>query len=224
MKIKGVIFDVDGTLLDTMPVWTTAGVRYLESLGITAEAGLSEKLFQMTADMAAAYMKAQYDLPQSEAEICRGILCMVEDFYLHEADFKPGAKVLLEDLKAAGVPMTIATSTNKYCIVAAFDRLGYTDYFDAILTCPELGTHKSEPDIFFMASGAMGTEPAETWVFEDGLYAVKTAKAAGFRTVGIFDEVSRGDQAELKTLADIYVTTLEDFFDLHIEKEGKVRV
>lgn len=222
--IKGAIFDVDGTLLDTMPVWTHAGVRYLKSLGIEAEAGLSEKLFKMTADMAATYMKEQYGLTQSEEEICKGILRMVEDFYFHEADFKPGALELMEDLKAAGIPMTVATSTNQYCIVAAFDRLGYTDYFDAILTCPELETHKSEPDIFFAATNAMGTKPEETWVFEDGLYAVKTAKTAGFRTVGIFDEVSKADQPELEALSDIYVESLEGFFKEHIEKRGKERV
>lgn len=222
--IKGTIFDVDGTLLDTMPVWTNAGVRYLESLGIDAEPRLSEKLFKMTADMAAAYMKEKYSLLQSEEEICKGILAMVENYYFYEADFKPGAKELLENLKAAGIPMAIATSTNKYCIVAAFDRLGYTGYFDMILTCPELGTHKSEPDIFYAALDAMGTEPAETWVFEDGLYAIKTAKAEGFKTVGIFDEASKAEQRELKALSDIYVESLEDFFYEHIEIEGTERV
>lgn len=222
--IKGAIFDVDGTLLDSMPVWTQAGVRYLQSMGIEAEPHLSDKLFKMTVDMAASYMKVQYDLPQSEEEICKGILHTVETFYFHEADFKPGARELLEALKAEGIPMTIATSTNKYCIMAAFDRLGYTDCFTSILTCPELGTHKSEPDIFYVAAKAMGTKPEDTWVFEDGLYAVKTAEAAGFQTVGIFDEASRADQPELKRTADVYVTTLEDFFAKYIETEGKEQV
>lgn len=209
--LKGAIFDVDGTLLDTMPVWTTAGIRYLQSLGIEAEPGLADVLFKMTVDMAAEFLKEKYDLPQSLDEIRRGILGMVEAFYFHHAEFKPGARELLEALKTAGVPMTIATSTNKYCILAAFDRLGYTDYFDGILTCPEMGTHKSEPDIFFAAAKLMGTKPSETWVFEDGLYAVKTAKTAGFKTVGIYDEVSRGDQEELGDWADIYVKDLGEF-------------
>lgn len=214
--IKGAIFDVDGTLLDTMPVWTTAGIRYLKTLGIEAEPGLADVLFKMTVDMAAEFVKEKYALTQDVDVIRRGILGMVEDFYFHHADFKPGARELLEELNAAGVPMSIATSTNQYCILAAFDRLGYTDYFDEILTCPELGTHKSEPDIFYMAANRMGVNPSETWVFEDGLYAVKTAKHAGFKTVGIYDEVSRGDQEELRDCADIYV---EDLGELNVWKE-----
>lgn len=209
--IKGAIFDVDGTLLDTMPVWTTAGIRYLKTLGIDAEPGLAETLFKMTVDMAAEFMKKTYGLPQSLDEIRRGVLSMVEDFYFYHADFKPGARELLERLKDEGVPMSIATSTNQYCILAAFDRLGYTDYFDAILTCPEMGTHKSEPVIFFEAARLMKVEPIETYVFEDGLYAIKTAGNAGFKTVGVYDEVSKTDQDEIKARADIYMKDLGEF-------------
>lgn len=209
--IKAAIFDVDGTLLDTMPVWSGSGVRYLASLGIEAEPGLTEKLFKMTVDMAAVYMKENYGLSQSIEEICRSVLETVEGFYREEAPFKPGARELLEELKAEGIPMAIATSTNQHCILSAFDRLDYTEYFDAILTCPEMGTHKSKPDIFLEAARLMNVDPSETWVFEDGLYAVKTAKKAGFKTVGIYDEDSEADQVELEALADEYVRELGEF-------------
>lgn len=211
MSIKGVIFDVDGVLLDTMPVWTDSGARYLASLGIEAEPHLGDKLFCMTVEMGAEYLKEHYSLPYTIAEIKAGINGCVEQYYFTEAGFKPGARELLEKLKAAGVPVTIATSTDKYCILAAFDRLGYTDYFDAILTCGEVGASKSEPKIFYEAARIMGTEPSETWLFEDGLYSIKTAKAAGFKTVGIYDSVSEKDQAEIRALADIYLESLNDF-------------
>lgn len=211
MKIKGAIFDVDGTLLDTMHVWTDSGARYLASLGVEAEPGLGDKLFPMTVEMGAVYLKENYDLPYAIDEIRQGINSVVENYYFEEADFKPGARELIEEMKAAGVPMAIATSTEKYCIQAAFDRLGYTDYFDAILTCGEVGASKSEPVIFYEAVKAMGTEPAETWLFEDGLYSIKTARAAGFKTVGVYDAVSAKDQEEIRQLADIYVRDLRDF-------------
>lgn len=209
--IKGVIFDVDGTLLDTMPVWTDSGARYLAAQGIQAEPGLGNKLFSMTVEMGAVYLKEHYPLPYTIDEIKDGINGCVEDFYFTEADFKPGARELLEKLKAAGIPMSIATSTDKYCILAAFDRLGATGYFDAILTCGEVGASKSEPKIFFEAARVMGTAPGETWVFEDGLYSIKTARAAGFKTVGLYDKVSEADQAEIRALTDVYLTDLREF-------------
>lgn len=210
MKKKGVIFDVDGTLLDTMPIWTDSGARYLASIGIEAEENLGEKLFAMTVDGGAVYLKENYHLEMSVEEIKRGILSMVEKAYFESADFKAGARELLEYLKKKNVSMSIATSTDRYCILAAFDRLGYTDYFDVILSCGELNTTKSEPEIFFEAIKAMGTEVANTWIFEDGLYSIKTGKKAGFNVVGVYDEVSEKDQQEIEKYADIYVKDLRE--------------
>lgn len=208
--IKGAIFDVDGTLLDTMHIWTDSGARYLASMGIEAEEGLGDKLFPMTVEMGAEYLKKNYALTKTIEEIKNGINAMVENYYFEEADFKPGAKELIEALKKAEIPMTIATSTDKYCILSAFDRLGYTDYFTSIFTCSEVGASKSEPKIFFEATRAMGTEPQETYLFEDGLYSIKTAKAEGFKIVGVYDAVSEADWEEIKTLSDIYVRDLTE--------------
>lgn len=211
MEIKGVIFDVDGVLLDTMPVWTDAGVRYLEGLGTEAEPRLGDKLFSMTVDMGAVYLKERYGLSQSVEEIIKGVNGVVEDYYYHEAQLKPGAKALLDQLKNLGVPMTIASSTTQDYILAAMERLNCTSYFDDILSCVQLQTSKSEPMIFFEAMKRMGTNPGETWLFEDGLYSVKTAKQAGLKTVGVYDAVSDHDQAELAKEADVYVKSLTEF-------------
>lgn len=211
MKIKGVIFDVDGVLLDTMPVWTNAGAKYLETLGIEAEANLGAKLFAMTVDMGAVYLKEEYKMSQSLDEIIRGINGVVEDYYYYHADFKPGARKLLKSLSDAEIPMTIASSTGRKYIAAAMERLDVMHCFKEILSCVEMTTSKSEPEIFYEAMRIMGTKPCETWLFEDGLYSVKTAAAAGINTVGVFDAVSAGEQKELAATADIYVTSLEDF-------------
>lgn len=211
MNIKGVIFDVDGVLLDTMPVWTNAGAEYLKSVGIEAEPRLGDKLFAMTVDMGAVYLKERYAMSQPAEEIIRGINGVVEDYYYYHAEFKPGARQLLEALYRAEIPVTIASSTGREYILSAMKRLDAVCYFREILSCVELKTSKSEPDIFYEAMRIMGTEPCETWLFEDGLYSVKTASAAGIKTVGVFDEISAGDQEELKAAADIYVTSLADF-------------
>lgn len=222
MRIKGAIFDVDGTLLDTMPVWTDSGARYLKTLGIEAEPGLGDILFTMTVEMGAEYLKENYRLPQPVPEIRKGINSMVEQYYFDEADFKPGARRLLDKMKAAGIPMSIATSTDRYCIRAAFDRLGYTDCFEAILTCTEVGASKSEPKIFYEAARAMGTPPEETWLFEDGLYSMRTAKKEGFKIVGVYDAVSEADQDDIRTLSDIYVKNLGQLSLKQEERKGWV--
>lgn len=176
-----------------------------------AEPRLGDKLFTMTVDMGAVYLKERYGLTQSVPEITRGVNGVVEDYYYHHADFKPGARELLEELKAAGIPMTIASSTARRYILAAMERLGCADYFQAVLSCVEYETSKSEPMIFFEAMKVMGTSPDETWLFEDGLYSVKTARAAGLKTVGVYDAVSSHEQEELQALADIYVKSLTEF-------------
>ena len=107
--------------------------------------------------------------------------------------------------------MTVATSTDRYLLDGAFRKLGIGHYFRDVLSCGDYGTTKSEPLIFNKASEVMGTDPADTWVFEDGLYAIKTAAKAGFRTVAVYDEQSRDDWEEMSMLADRHVNKLTEF-------------
>lgn len=209
--IEGAIFDVDGTLLDTMPVWHDAGARYLATLGIKAEEGLGDRLFVETVDTGAQYLIDRYGLDMTVEEVGQGINRQMEDFYFNEAPLKEGALELMERLNAAGSKMIVASSTDKYCIEGAFERLGITDYFEAVLSCGDYDTTKASPDIFFEAVSVMGTQIPLTWVFEDGLYAIKTARAEGFRTVGIYDSVSEADQEELMKYSDFYYRSLLDF-------------
>lgn len=209
--IAGAIFDVDGTLLDTMPVWHDAGARYLATLGIKAAEGLGDRLFVETVDSGAQFMIDEYDLDMTVPEVSRGINEQMEQYYFDEAPLKEGALELLQRMDAAGIPMTVASSTDQYCIDAAFKRLGIQDYFQAVLSCGDFDTTKASPAIFFEAVSQMGTEIPLTWVFEDGLYAIKTARGEGFRTVGIYDEVSEADQEDIIRYSDYYYRSLADF-------------
>ena len=118
--IKGVVFDVDGTLLDSMPIWLNAGALYLQGFGIKAEAGLGQKLFTLTMAEGAAYLRRIYGLNLEEPQIIDGINGIVYDFYLLQAPLKPQVKCLLDGLRARGIPMVIATSTDRHLIEAAF--------------------------------------------------------------------------------------------------------
>ena len=209
--IRGAIFDLDGVLLDSMGIWKDLGARYLRSLHIQPEPGLNEILFAMSMEQGAAYLKEHYPLPQSEAEIGEGIARMLEDYYFYEVPAKPGAAALLGFLAERGIPMAAATSSPRTHVTRALKRLGLLPYLQAVFTTGEVGVSKHEPAIYHLAAERLGTAPEETLVFEDSLCALKTARAAGYCIVGVFDAHGEEDQAGLKAAAEVYLTALPEF-------------
>ena len=183
--IRGAIFDLDGVLLDSMAVWNDLGVRYLRKRGIEPEDGLGQILFSMSMEQGADYLKEQYHLPDTPQKILNGIEQMIQDFYFYEVQPKEGAKELLQFLQKQNVKMIAATSSPREHVTKALQRNGLYDYLQQIYTTGEVGVSKHEPVIYQLAANSLGTKPEETLVFEDSLYALKTAKNAGFRAIGV---------------------------------------
>ena len=208
--IKGAIFDLDGTILDSMFIWDTIGEDYLRSLGIEPKEILKETFKTFTLEQAAEYYRENYGVTLSVDEIIDSVNKMVERYYAETVKLKPDIEVFLEKLKAKGIKMCIATVTDKPLVEAALDRLGVRDYFSEIFTCASVGHSKEEPHIYREAQKHLNTEKGETAVFEDALYALKTAKSDGFITVGVYD-IHEENQAELKTTADHYIEDYSDF-------------
>ena len=156
--IKGAIFDVDGTILDSMGIWDEAGIRYLKSNGIEAPSDLGDTLFAMTITEAADYLKEKFALKETTDAIEQGILDTVKDYYYEEAPLKSKVVRILEILKRENIPMAVASSSEKAHIEAAFQRLGILKYFQVIYTCKEVGEGKSSPLIFEKACEELGTE------------------------------------------------------------------
>ncbi len=206
--IRGAIFDVDGTLLDSMPVWFDSGKTYLRNIGIVPEENLSERLFTMSLNDGAVYIKKRYNLLLSYKEIMRGIIGVIEEQYVNSLPLKNGAREMLECLHKAGVPMCIATAGDLSYLLPALKRLDIEKYFKRIYTCVELDTNKNEPLIFLSAAKCLGLMPKEVVVFEDAYMAARTAKEAGFKVVGVFDESTADHQEELKAYCDIYARDL----------------
>ena len=140
-----------------------------------------------------------------------GITQMIEDFYFFEVLPKPGAKEILEFFKAKGIKMTAATSSPRIHVEKALERNGMLKFIDKLFTNTEVGASKHEPKIYNEAAAFLGTKPCEILVFEDSLYALKTAKDAGFVTVGVYDIKGEPDQEGVKNTGDHYVTDLNDF-------------
>ena len=215
--MKGAIFDVDGTLLDSMDMWNHAGEIYLAARHITASPELGKIMFPMTMVQAAEYMKITYGLPDTVEEIIEGVNLTIDHFYRYEVKPKAGIRHFLRQMEGEGYTMTIATSSDRPLIEAAVERLGMSRYFKRIFTCSEIGRGKSEPDIYEAARAFMGTEVSETWVFEDAIHAARTAKKAGFRLAGVYDSSSEAEQEELKNISDWY---RKDFYDFNSFREA----
>lgn len=200
--IKGIIFDVDGTLLDSMEIWSDAGARYLQTLNIEVEPNLGNILFSMSLEEGGAYLKKQYALEFSEEEIIQGVLDIIGDFYRNEVRLNENMREILEEYRAKGIPMVLATTSDKELVTAALERLGILGYFRRIFTASELNTSKREPLIYLAAAEFMKTAPEETAVYEDAEYAINTVKKAGFYTIAVYTEACSENWEYISSIAD----------------------
>ena len=207
--IKGAIFDLDGTLLDSMFIWDTIGEDYLRSLGKEPHEDLKETFMTLTLEEAAEYYREHYGVALSVKEIVDGVNAMVEGIYRTKVTLKPGVAEYLSWLKENGVRMCIATVTDRYLVEETLERLGVRHYFSEIFTCAEVGFGKDKPIIYQKAQEHLGTAKEDTFVFEDLLFALETAKTDGFPTVGVYD-MHESRQEEMKRLADCYVRSFEE--------------
>lgn len=217
IKLNTVIFDLDGTLLDSMPLWLGCAERYISSLGLEPEKDLGKKLFSMNMKEGADYLKNKYNLTFSNQKICDGVNQVIAINYKEEIQFKPGAKEFLHKLKESGTKIALCTNTDRVIFTPALERLNALKYFDFILTASETGMSKSKPEIFYKICLEMEAEPGNTWVFEDSLYALQTAREAGIKTCAIYDETSETDAEEIKQISSVYCKNYKEaenyFFD-----------
>ena len=208
--LKGLIFDFDGTLFDSMFIWDTAGEVYLRSIGKEPEADLQKVLKPMSLFQSAQYIREKYNIPLSVEEIMDGVNRTVESFYFHTVEPKLGVIVFLEELYRRNIKICIATATDRYQVEAALQRCKMRHFFSKIFTCTEVGSGKDRPDIFRKAMEHQQTDRNTTAVVEDAYHAICTAKQDGFLVVGVYDS-HESRQQELLRLADVF---LSDYFDL----------
>lgn len=209
--IKGMIFDLDGTLLDSIKIWEEVGFKYLLSLGIKPNDNLNDVIGDMSLVQSAQYFQSEYHVQYSVDEIIAGVNKIIEDYYVYEVLLKNGVKDFLENCYRKNIKLIIASATSKYLIEEALKRLKIRDYFIDILTCDEVGYGKDKPDIYNQALKYLGTRKDETLVFEDALYAIQTAKSVGFKVVGVYDKYEFLQEEVMKS-SDYYVKELKEEF------------
>lgn len=209
-NLEGAIFDFDGTLFDSMYLWDNVVNDSLLALGIEPPTDHRSKLRNLSVFQAAVYTVERFNLNMTPEEYVNMINKMVEQYYSCEVLPKKGVPDFLKKLKDNGVKICIATATDRHHIENALNRCKLRHLISEIFTCSSVGAGKDNPKIFETALTFLNTDKEKTFVFEDSLYALKTAKAAGFKTVGIFD-FSEKNQQELKSTADFYIDTFIQF-------------
>ncbi len=206
---KALIFDLDGTLLDSMGAWDTVGLEYLYMKAISYIPANHLEIFRaMSVVDCAKYFITQFGVKQPLQQICDEINAMIEVKYRHEIQTKEGVLEFLQ--KNKDKKMCIATATDKHLVEFALKRLGLEKCFEFIITSSEVGCGKDQPDIFINAAKRLGLEVGECIVFEDAAHAIKSAKLAGFYTVGVYEKCFESEQETVKKYADQYVCNLSE--------------
>lgn len=211
MEKKFAIFDMDGTLIDSMGYWNTLVDEYLAQRGFPPlSPELREESIALTMDGTAQMCVRAYHMTETPDQIVTEINALMEQHYRTDVPLKPGAAAFLERLRAAGFRMCIASSTNPALIDICLRRLGVRNYFEFLLSCEEVGVGKTQPDVYLEAARRLGGAPENTVIFEDILVAAQTAKKAGFTLGVIYDVNSDAEQPQLKALADRWFTRWDD--------------
>ena len=207
---KAYIFDLDGTLLDSMHVWKNLDIEFLQKRGLGTPNDYQKAVATMNLSEAAAYTIQRFGLSDTPESLMREWDDMMAYAYGHTVQMKPYAKEYLLKLRERGVKMAIATSSSPELYEGALSNHGIYDLFQVICNSDEAGYGKSRPDVFLLTAKKLGVSPGDCLVFEDILVAIKSAKSIGMTVYGVYDEASKNDWEEIKKTADGFITDFRD--------------
>ncbi|MGL4343872.1 MAG: HAD family hydrolase [Cellulosilyticaceae bacterium] len=211
------IFDLDGTLLDSMGVWKDLGSDFLKSQGIEPPIGLRDVIKTMTMKESAVYFRETLGVDMTDTQIIEAVNQQIIDQYTHHIPLKAYVREYIEELAHKGVRMCILTASERSYVEAALQRLGILDTFAFVMTCTELGLNKSNPEIYRLAARQLiglakdtPVDMGQVAIFEDALHAARTAKQAGAYVVGVYDLSAEGDTLAIQEVCDCYIRTFEE--------------
>jgi HAD superfamily hydrolase (TIGR01509 family) len=199
--LKAYIFDLDGTLLDSLDCWDKIDKEFLESRNLIAP-DYREAIRVLSYSETAEYTAKRFGLTETPEELMAEWTRMAESFYRHEAKLKPYAKEYLRSLKDAGALIGVATSNSEDLFKPALASNGVLELFDAFATTFEVSRGKSDPDVFLLAAEKLGAKPEDCIVFEDTPEGIKSAKQANMAVYGVYEESWKNHWDYIKELAD----------------------
>ncbi|MGN6710373.1 HAD family hydrolase [Anaerocolumna jejuensis] len=211
--IEAVLFDLDGTLVDSMWMWEDIDREYLGRFGIELPGDLQDLIQGMSFSETAVYFKERFIIPHSLEDIKAEWNRMAWDKYSNEVPLKEGVLPFLKKLKEKGILMGIATSNSKELVELVITKLGVMDYFDSIRTSCEVAKGKPSPDIYLLVAEDLGAKSANCLVFEDIIQGIQAGKNAGMKVCSVYDRNSEEDDDKKKELSDYYIHTYMELIE-----------
>lgn len=209
-NIKGAIFDLDGTLIDSMWIWEEIDNTYLSSKGIPVPENLKNEINHLSYEQTAIYFKNRFKLNESVEDILNTWHQMSYSYYSKNVKLKKGVIEFLEFLKSQNIKIGLATSNSRILLDAALKCTNIAKYFNSITLTAEVNYGKNHPDVYLLAAKKLGISPSECIVFEDIIEAVKGAKAAKMKVVAIYDKAAEYQKEELINTADMYIYNFKE--------------
>ena len=213
-NIKAVIFDLDGTLVDSMWMWKSIDVEYLGRKGIAVPEDIQafqEELEGMGFTETAVFFKNRFQIEDSLEEIKKTWIFMAEEKYCNEVPLKAGVREFLEELRNRNIRIGISSSNSRELIQVVLKAHGIAEYFDCITTCCEVPNSKPAPDVYLKTAEGLQVEPKDCLVFEDVPMGIMAGKNAGMQGCAVEDAYSKRQEAEKRRLADYYI---EDYYEV----------
>lgn len=217
MNFKIAVFDMDGTLVDSLMMWDVLwkefGIRYLNNSHFVPATQDDKAVRTLTLKDAMTLIHERYNIGNNGEELLSVANSIMVDFYMNTVELKNGVREFLEYLYNKNIRMCVASATAPDLINFAIEHCELGKYFEKIFSCGAIGKGKDHPDIFLKAQEYFGVESSEVCVFEDSLLAIDTASKIGMQTVGIYDKYNFG-QDEIKRITNHYIAEGETLLKL----------
>ena len=214
---EAVLFDLDGTLIDSMWMWHDIDVEYLAGFGIDIPDDLGQAIEGMSYTETAVYFKERFNIPHTIEEIKATWTKMTRDIYCTRVPAKKGVIRFLKYLKNRGIKTAIGTSNSEELAREVIKAVGLDEYIDALVTACMVSGGKPKPDIYLKAAKDLGVSVEKCLVFEDIPQGIMAGKNAGMKTVAVYDDASKEQTDEKIALAYYYITDMDEFMEIYCD-------
>ena len=208
--MKAAIFDMDGTLLDSMDCWRSLNLGYVLSLGITPTKKQREEMYNLSGSLIIPYLKREFGVDAEFEPLLKSACTAIEAHYRRGLPLKPGAKEYLLRLRARGVKCVLATAMPARQALVALNLSGLTPHLDYIFSTEMIGLHKNSVEFYDALCAMIGEEKRDCVMFEDALYAMRGARAAGLGVIGVTDPTNMHDRPEIIAVCDRVIDSYDE--------------